>query len=393
MNKDNIVLTFSDKLNINSDYSIIRIIRKEEAPYIIKNEIGGLKDWFKSRVIPSNRNHLEKLIESLNLERKPTALDYLKSNNGFSLNDSYWIRPVKDNEMYPEDLCWDKYNLYDNKFEEALGLITFLGNDTSLGGTVNTPKVSSPELTTQGVMNKAWRRIDDKILLYKRGNIGAANLDKEHFAEGISSEIGKLLKINCIPYWIDRWHSQNCSVCEIFTTKDKGYLPMRHFLENIEPNRKKWGFESVVNCLPKEFRDGFLDMIVFDYIIENRDRHLGNFGFIIDNNTQEILSFAPLFDQGYSLMSNSLESDFNKDLSKYSEPHASFLLENAELAKYVIQNNPSRYKGWTKKLRLQLDNINYFGCPKWYEKGIKKLVLSRCKVIDSVTTMDKSCCT
>ena len=125
MNKNNIVLTFSDKLYINGDYSIIKIIRKEEMPYILKNEIGGLKVWFKSRVIPSNRNHLEKLIQSLNLERKPTALDYLKLNNGFSLNDSYWIRPEKDDDMYPEDLCWDKYNLYDNKFEEALGLITF----------------------------------------------------------------------------------------------------------------------------------------------------------------------------------------------------------------------------------------------------------------------------
>ena len=93
------------------------------------------------------------------------------------------------------------------------------------------------------------------------------------------------------------------------------------------------------------------------------------------------LSFAPLFDQGYSLMSNALESDFNKDLSKYSEPHPSFSVENAELAKYVIEHNPNRYKGWTKELRLKLKDINYFGCPEWYEKGIQKLVLSRCDVI------------
>ncbi|MCY6485447.1 hypothetical protein OW763_14025 [Clostridium aestuarii] len=384
MNKDIPVLIFSDKLNINGDYPTIKLLNKDLIPYILKHEVGGLKDWFKSRVIPANRNHLEKLIQSLQFQKKPTALDYLKLNNGFSLNDSYWIKPLDSKDMYPLDLCWTKYNLYDNKFEEALGLVTFFGNNTSLGGTVNTPKVSSPELTTQGVMNKAWRKIDNKLLLYKRGNIGAANLDKEHFAEGISSELGKLLELNCIPYWTDKWHNQNCSVCEIFTSKDNGYLPIRYFLESIEPNRKKWGFANIIEWIPKEFRQDFLDMIVFDYIIENRDRHLGNFGFIIDNNTQELLSFAPLFDQGYSLMSNAMEYDFNKDLVEYSESHPSFVLENRELAKYVIEQNKSRYKSFTKVLRLKLNNINWFNCPKWYREGIKKLILNRCDVIDSI---------
>lgn len=384
MNKDTPVLMFSDKLNINGDYPIIEMFKNDMQPYILKNEIGGLKDWFKSRVIPANRNHLEKLIQSLHLEKKPAALDYLKLNNGFSLNDSYWIKPVDSKLMYPYDLCWSKNNLYDNKFEEALGIVTFFGNNTSLGGTVNTPKVSSPELTTQGVMNKAWRRIDDKLLLYKRGNVGAANLDKEHFAESISSEIGSILGLNCISYWTDKWHNQNCSVCEIFTTKDNGYLPFRYFLESIEPNRKKWGFTNVIEWIPKEFREDFLDMIVFDYIIENKDRHLGNFGFIIDNDTQELISFSPLFDQGYSLMANAMEDDFKKDLIIYSETSPSFDVDNKTLASYVIEQNKTRYKGWTKVLRLKLNYINWFGCPSWYKEGIKKLILSRCDVIDSI---------
>lgn len=384
MNKEIPVLIFDDKLNINGDYPIKKVINKNNLPYILEHEIGGLKDWFKSRVIPTNRNHLEKLIDSLQFEKKPTALDYLKLNNGFSLNDSYWIKPVDSITMYPADLSWDKYNLYDNKFEEALGIITFFGNNTSLGGTVNTPKISSPELTTQGVMNKAWRRRDNKLLLYKRGNVGAANLDKEHFSESIASEIGRILGLNCIHYWTDKWHNQNCSVCEIFTDKDKGYLPFRYFLESIEPNRKKWGFANVLEWIPKEFKQDFLDMIIFDYIIENKDRHLGNFGFIIDNNTQKLLSFAPLFDQGYSLMANALEEDFNKDLISYSEPHPSFVLENKELAKYVVEQNKQRYKGFTKILRLNIDNINWFDCPKWYKEGIKKLILTRCEIIDYI---------
>lgn len=161
-------------------------------------------------------------------------------------------------------------------------------------------------------------------------------------------------------------------------------MSVRYFLENIEPNKKKWKFTNVIEWIPKEFRQDFLDMIVFDYIIENRDRHLGNFGFIIDNNTQKLLSFSPLFDQGYSLMANSMDNDFNKDLVKYSESHPSFESKNKDLAKYVIEQNKSKYKRWTKVLRLKLNTIEWFNCPEWYKEGLKKLILSRCDVIDSI---------
>lgn len=378
MNKDVPVLLFSDELNINGQYPILEIYNEDILPYILKYNVSDLNNWFKSRVIPTNRNHLEKVQKALDLSEKPTALDYLKLNNGFSLNDSYWIKSLDSKTMYPSDLSWTNHNLYNNNFEEALGLVTFFGNATSLGGAVNTPNVSSPELTTQGVMNKAWRRIDDKLLLYKRGNVGAANLDKEHFAEGICSEIGKLLKINCIPYWADIWHNQNCSVCDIFTTTDIGYLPIKYFLENKTINRTEWTFTNTMEWIPKEFRQDFLDMIVFDYIIENKDRHLGNFGFIIDNTTQELISFAPLFDHGYALMSNAMSGDFDKNLARYSESHPSFNTKNITLARYVVDKDKQRYKHWTKILRLKLDYINWFNCPAWYKEGIKKLILSRC---------------
>lgn len=384
MNKDTVVLKFSDKLNIDGDYVIEEIFDDEKLPYILKYDIGDLKHWFKSRVVPSNRNYLDKLIKVLGLEEKSVAFEYLKLNNGFSLNDSYWIKPLNIQDIYPKDLSWNKYNLYNNKFEEYLGFITFFGNNISSNKEIYTSKVLSPELTTRGVMGKCWRRIDNRLLLYKRANKGGVNLNKEHFAECIASDIGKLLKLNCVSYWRDKWHNEDCSVCKIFTTKDKGYLPFRYFLQAIEPSENKWNFTSAIKWIPEEFKQDFLDMIVFDFIIENRDRHLENFGFIIDNDNQNILSFAPLFDHGYSLMSNSTEDSFNKDLINYSEYHPSFILKNNDLATYVIKKDKLRYKCWSNILKLNIDNINWVGCPKWYEKGIKKLILARCNIIDSI---------
>ena len=40
-------------------------------------------------------------------------------------------------------------------------------------------------------------------------------------------------------------------------------------------------------------------MIVFDVLIANKDRHYGNFGFLVDNETNELLCPAPIFDSGY----------------------------------------------------------------------------------------------
>ena len=77
---------------------------------------------------------------------------------GLSVNDVYWI--------VPEDFQgrFDDYNLYDNSFSEALSLVAFTGYSTTL------KELSpSPEMTTNGMLPKAWRRLNDKLYLYKGG--------------------------------------------------------------------------------------------------------------------------------------------------------------------------------------------------------------------------------
>ena len=45
----------------------------------------------------------------------------------------------------------------------------------------------------------------------------------------------------------------------------------------------------------------FYDMCFFDFIIENNDRHLNNWGFSVNNIEQKIIGFAPLWDNGAAL--------------------------------------------------------------------------------------------
>jgi len=55
---------------------------------------------------------------------------------------------------------------------------------------------------------------------------------------------------------------------------------------------------------------------VFDAVIANQDRHFGNFGFIRDNASGELLRMAPIFDNGMSLLHQAMEDDLN-DLNSY----------------------------------------------------------------------------
>lgn len=53
--------------------------------------------------------------------------------------------------------------------------------------------------------------------------------------------------------------------------------------------------------LGPKFIEALNEMIVFDAIICNNDRHFGNFGLLVDNDTNKIAGPAPLFDHGNSL--------------------------------------------------------------------------------------------
>ena len=63
--------------------------------------------------------------------------------------------------------------------------------------------------------------------------------------------------------------------------------------------------------------------MLFDALIYNTDRHLGNFGLIFDTQTGEILRPAPIFDNGCSLFSL-LQKDDLKDIFSTLCVHKSY---------------------------------------------------------------------
>ena len=246
----------------------------------------GISRWMRRRTIPRNRAYVNRLLAKcgLNANRPMGILALCK---GLSVDDSYWV--VEEGF----EGTFEKYNLFENRFSEALALIAFTG----YGSSNRSSLASSPEFTTNGMLPKCWRRISGKVTLYKGGTDGGYNTGAEPYCEYYAAQVAAAMGIDAIPYGLSQWKGRLCSTCELFTDIDHAYMPIGNLVQ-------RGGFDAVVayyERLGEPFQKAFRDMLVFDAVICNVDRHFGNFGVMVDNRTNTIVSPAPLFDHGNSL--------------------------------------------------------------------------------------------
>lgn len=263
----------------------------------------GIVKWLTRRVIPKNRQFVDEVLKTLGLSVNNTK-GIIDVCLGLSLNDSYWVVPADFEGKYSD------YNLYENRFSEALSLVAYTG----IGGSQEAFS-TSPELTTNGMLRKAWRFIDgDGIYLYKGGTEGALNAGNEPYSEYYACQIAGRMGLNCVHYDLENWKGILASKCELFTDIDTSFVPVGCILH-------KTTLKSCLDyykTLGDDFYDQLCSMLVFDSLIYNEDRHFGNFGLLRDNHTGEIISPAPIFDNGLSLFNYATPSDL-QNLSEYAK--------------------------------------------------------------------------
>ena len=264
----------------------------------------GLLQWLKRRIIPKNRAFVQRFLAKLGLNVNDTK-GIIEICKGLSLNDCYWV--VDDTFSG----AFDRYNLYDNRFDDTLSLIAYTG----CGDTRKSDFASTPELTTGGMLPKCWRRMKDgRIVLYKSGTSGAANTGNEPYSEYYAFQIAKAMGLNAVEYNLSQWKKRLCSTCELFTSKELSYIPTGRIV-------REGGWEAVIDYytkLGRKFYDPLADMLIFDAVICNEDRHFGNFGLIVENKTNTIVDTAPIFDNGLSLFNYAMNDDLN-DVDTYAK--------------------------------------------------------------------------
>jgi len=323
--------------------------------------------WIKSRTIPKNREFVHKILMELNL-----SLDDIEGivaiSKSLSLNDCYWI--VESNFKGN----FDAYNLYDNDFNKTLSLLAYTG----YASIKQRGFISSPEFTTNGMLAKAWRKNPQNkkgIFLYKSGSSGFANSGKEPYSEFYASQIASTMELAITPYSLSQWKKKLNSVCELFTSKAFSFVPIYHLVNS-------GGWEAVLSYyknLGDAYYNDLIDMLIFDIIIVNTDRHFGNFGFLVDNKTNKIVKTAPIFDNGLSLFCDALDDDL-EEIQKYAKTR---YMKNAgdfmEFAKSIIDN---RAKKRVKKLiNFKFTKDNRYNLSSKRLKKIEKFVQKRAEEV------------
>lgn len=283
--------------------------KKQLIPIGMQCSDEGLMTWLKGRTIPKNRAFVQSFLAKNGLNPGDTR-GILQICRGLSLNDCYWI--VEDGF----DGTFAQYNLYEHDFMTVLSLIAYTG----YGSTRIHGFTSSPEFTTGGMLRKAWRRDrkTGKTILYKGGTSGAANTGKEPYSEFYASQIAEVMGLPHVTYGLSSWKHDICSTCELFTDMDHSYVPMYRFVQ--KPTLRT--VADFLTQLGPEYYDAFSDMLIFDALICNEDRHFGNFGLMVDNHTNQPVGFAPIFDNGLSLFNYAMEDDL-QDTAAYAKTRLS----------------------------------------------------------------------
>lgn len=301
-------------------------------PLQINLSNNSLFHWLDKRKAPKNRQFVEKILHSIGDTENP--LYYVDITHALSLNDAFWVT----NDLFDEK--WEDFNLYQHPFNEILSQIAFTGYSKKISGVI-----SSPEFTSNGAMKKFWSNRDDGIYLIKGDDVfsredGRSQATMEFYAKQIAEKLG----FNYIDYDLEEFKHRNgnkeivCK-CKLFTSEDIGFVNAYDFFKANDLDLKEESPSNIVtqSKMAKIYGlEKYQDLMIYDAIILNKDRHLGNFGYLIDNNTGEFLKPAPIFDNGISLLLGAAKGDMEKLTSYLQEQSLSYLNFNTQV-KYFLQ--------------------------------------------------------
>ena len=252
--------------------------------------------WIVDRLNPVPRESIYMILKKAGIN---TLEDFDREMKAVSVTDTFWIKSDRDN------YTWEKVSPHQNR-------LSLLAADIILnkGYIVKDIRSPSPDFKVGGTADKFWKRINNRLYLYKtNGTITNGKypyMTIRPYCEYYAAQVAERLKIPS-NYYIQ--YKLNANIvpneglkpylyCEAFTNENIGYMP----LVNTEYSRYRIDqlFKAPIASTDRD-REIIASMIMLDAIIVNIDRHTENYGFIINNNTLNIMGFAPIFDQDCSL--------------------------------------------------------------------------------------------
>jgi len=286
LNKDVIVASFNSNLGNFEIYGNL--------PYGFDN----LAAWIHSRYKFSCARDVRHFFNTIGIKNE---IDFIDIVHCVSLHDTFWVKRTDD------DLVWKDISPYTHNYSNIVSTY-------ALDGIIIKDKSKdyfSPVIETGGTFPHTWIWKNNEIHFVKAGSkytIPASNSGREPYSEYYASIIAKYLNFNSVEYTI-RNHTRHdnkidvVTECKIFTNEAYG--------STTANNLNLLSYEDIIDyCrdLSDKSYNTILDMLFLDCLLLNTDRHFSNIEFIVNNDTQQIIDIAPIFDNNFALLPRFIEN-------------------------------------------------------------------------------------
>ena len=305
MNGDTPVLAF------DLDEPYIEVLNNDFLPYALRDyvettgkgsfrksihDISVFRDFLASRTLNLSRDNAKAILNIVSLPQTLKTDDRIKialTCRGLTMTDNFWIREKN------EDVSFNQVSLRHTRLSEASYQVAILGKHISA-----TAEELRPDLSTAGMFPKYWARFSDTVVMCKTDKYkGNPNTLAEIECSAILKEAGAYV----VRYKKSVMDGMVFSLSRCIANDERALVSASDIRDWC--NHKG---ESFYAFLEKRFKKEFADMAVADYVTANTDRHFENWGFLVDNSTNEISAFSPLFDLNQSLIADQFDSDIGK---------------------------------------------------------------------------------
>lgn len=241
------------------------------------NNLNNFYHWCASRVLSLDRKYAKEILNSIGVSQAVTDKDRANISLSYhcvSLTDVYWIR------KRGEEISFTKINLYDNPLNEAIVELSLKGRQMTV-----TNQELAPDLSTKGCFPKAWIRGESGFRLLKDGGEDAVK------RELLASEICQCFDIPQVKYRKYFYQGQMVTESDIISSKKYSMVSKMAF----DIYACNHGLDTIQVCSSLD-PVTYYGMNILDYLTGNTDRHPENWGFLIDNATNQYVSMYPLMD-------------------------------------------------------------------------------------------------
>lgn len=332
------ILELDEKDSNAKPHNVMRNAQYAEH-FPIGGQMNNMKfiDWWNDRAIPKTRQGAKSALERLGYSSVTNAMI---DNLALSLNDCYWIKPVKS------DLMWKDVSLFSNEFEDRFGELTF-NKDSETIDLRNKTKFKFA--VSQGEVQKKWCIDKDGRRYMVKGNYGTSY--QQSINEVFATQIHKSLGFSeYTPYYFTRISLQN-------NISGLGCMSYNFCNENVE-SISAWEILQTVKlkqnmslyypfkdiCLKmgmkEEYFDYFIDYeIITDFLLTNTDRHMNNISILRNPDTLDIIGFAPIYDSGNSMYYSVPTNKLHTVKPGFDKTHSFLTSQENRLLKYVKDRN------------------------------------------------------